>query len=825
MQPTSLTPMLSQYLEIKQGYPDCILFYQMGDFFEMFFDDALEAAPLLEVQLTSRDRNAADRIPMCGIPVHALATYLPRLLAHGKRVAVCQQVEDSAATVGTKALVKREVTRVFTPSLVADPELVSPDTRNILFSFTSDKESAAICLVDLLASEARAGRVHSKEAWLDLFYEWQPKEILLSSSALEHEFFKTTLKLFPAITVTVREKTFAGKNALDQVWAAAKNYLTETQGPAGAALTTPLPLQGIETLRMDASTLNALSVIRTPWKEELCLSDVLDGTLTSMGRRRLKEWLLHPLGSLKAIKERHDSVENFLQAEPLAEYVREHLKSLRDLERLATKAHLGLALPKDLVAIRDVLAKIPGLQLMLLQAKAKRLRDIGATLDPLLDLQGVLVRALLDEPSNAIREGGILQEGYHPEIAELRLLCHDAKSWIAALEIREKERTGIASLKVKYSRVFGYTIEVTRSYLERVPKEYKRKQTIANGERYVTEELKTFEDKALTAESRLCAVEESLFLELRKKVAAHAPRLLLNARLLSELDVLQGFAKQAKERGYRRPQMTPKNREQEDSFLIEEGRHPVLETVLPPGEFVPNSIEMSEETGRTWLITGPNMAGKSTIMRQTALIAIMAQAGSFVSATRACLPLFDAIFTRIGSSDDLTRGRSTFMVEMAEVSRIIEKSSEKSLILIDEIGRGTSTYDGLALAWSILEYLHTETKAKTLFATHFHELTSLEKSLSGLVNKTVLVERTGNEVVFLHRLGNGACSRSYGIDVARLAGLPSKVLARAGQVLRHLESQSERVGRGRSRALQFTDKQLLFFDDAKASETVAPLDS
>lgn len=814
------TPMMAQYLEIKRQYPDCILFYQMGDFFEMFFQDALEAAPLLEVTLTSRDRNAADPIPMCGVPIHAFATYLPRLLAHGKRIAVCQQVEDPKSVVGTKTLVKREVTRVYTPALVADPEMVAPDTRNILFSFAVDDEGPALCLVDLLASQSKRGQVVSKEAWLDLWHEYQPKELLIASAVLDHPFFQEAVKLFPACTLTVRDKLFEGKRALDRVWNAARGYLTETQGPAGAGLTTPQPLEGSESLRLDSVTVNALSLVRTPWKEELCLSDVLDGTLTSMGRRRLKEWLLHPLCSLKPIRERHDAVENFLKADELSDYVREHLKALRDLERLATKAHLGLALPKDLVAIRDVVDKIPGLKLMLAKTKAKRLREIGVAFDELGAMQSLLKRALLDEPGNAIREGGMLQDSYHEEIAELRSLSRDAKSWIAQLEAGERERTGIPSLKIKYSRVFGYTIEVTRTHLDRVPKEYRRKQTIANGERYVTDELKAFEEKAVTAEARLCALEESLFLELRKKVAEQAPALLQNARLLAELDVLQGFAKKAKEHGYRRPDMA-----KEGDFIVEEGRHPVLETVMPPGEFVPNSVDMACDQGRTWLITGPNMAGKSTIMRQTALIVVMAQVGSFVSATQARIPLFDAIFTRIGSSDDITRGRSTFMVEMAEVARIIEKSSARSLILIDEIGRGTSTYDGLALAWSILEYLHVEVKARTLFATHFHELTSLEKSLTGLVNKTVLVERTGDEVIFLHRLGAGACSRSYGVDVARLAGLPPKVLARAGEVLRHLESQAERVGRVRSKALEIPDKQLLFFDDIKSPETLAPLDS
>ncbi len=811
-----LTPMLSQYLEIKKRFPDSILFYQMGDFFEMFFEDALEAAPLLEVQVTSRDKNAVNPIPMCGIPIHALSTYLPRLLAHGKKVAVCQQLEDPSAA---KGIVKRDVTRVFTPSLVADPEMVSPDARNILFALAPQEEGMSVCLVDLLASEAKTGEVFSKDAFLDLFHEWQPKEVLISAEILENEFYKEVHRLFPSLAITVRDKYFSGNSASERAWNAVKNYLSETQGPAAANLPEPAPLLGTENLRMDSATVHALSVVRTPWKDEMCLSDVLDGTSTSMGRRRLKEWLLHPLATLDAIGERHDAVENFLTNDGLAEYIREHLKSLRDLERLASKSNLGLALPKDLVAVREVLGRLPGIKAMLAKAKAPRLRKLGAELDLLEATQDLLTRALLDDPSNGIREGGIFLDTYHPEVGEYRSLSHDAKSFIAAMEVRERERTGITSLKIKFSRVFGYTIEVTRSYLQRVPAEYKRKQTIANGERFVTDELKQFEEKAISAESRLSALEEALFIEIRKRIAAVSPRLLHNARLLSELDVLQGFAKCAKENRYRRPEMTL-----EDPLVIREGRHPVLETLLPAGEFVPNSTEMSE-TARTWLITGPNMAGKSTIMRQVALIALMAQAGSFVPATSARLPLFDAIFTRIGSSDDLTRGRSTFMVEMAEVSRILSKSTHRSLILIDEIGRGTSTYDGLALAWAILEYVHLEVKAKTLFATHFHELTGLEKTLSGLINKNVLVERFKEEVVFLHRLGDGACSRSYGVDVARLAGLPSKVLSRAGEVLRHLESQQERVGRVRSKALDIPDKQMLIFGEPKSPETLTLIES
>ncbi len=807
-----LTPMLSQYLDIKKQHPDAILFYQMGDFFEMFFEDALEAAPLLEVTLTSRDRTAANPIPMCGIPIHALSTYLPRLLAHGKRVAVCQQVENPEHA---KGIVKREVTRVFTPALVADPELVAPEVRNILFVAAPSDTGLAVCLVDLLASETRTGEFHSKDLFLDLLQEWQPKELLIPSALSSHEFVVEALRILPTMTVTLRDKFFESDDAVK----AAAAYLKETQGLAGGTLSPPLRLVDHEALKLDAVTVSALSVVRTPWKDELSLSDVLDGTLTSMGRRRLKEWLLHPLSARKAIEQRLDAVESFLKDDAFADSIREPLKSLRDLERLASKSHLGLSLPRDLVAIREILKRIPALKTRLKTSKAARLKQLAGELDAMTSLAKLLDEALLDEPNTSIREGGIFKETYHPEIKEYRALSQDAKGFIAAMETREKERTGISSLKVKYSRVFGYTIEITKSYLDRVPKDYRRKQTIANGERFVTDELKKFEEKAMSAEHRLSSLEEALFLELRRKVAEASGKLLQNARLLSELDVLQGFAKVSKERGYRRPELVDS-----DSFVIEEGRHPVIETLMPQGEFVPNSIEM-DDTSRTWIITGPNMAGKSTIMRQVALIGIMAQAGCFVSAAKARLPLFDAIFTRIGSSDDLTRGRSTFMVEMAEVARILGKATPKSLILIDEIGRGTSTYDGLALAWSILEYVHTEVGAKTLFATHFHELTALEKAFTGLVNRNVLVDRRQGDVVFLHRLGPGACSRSYGVDVAKLAGLPPKVLARAGDVLKLLESQSERVARVRSKALDPLEKQLLFFDEPKIPETLAPLES
>lgn len=808
----NLTPMLAQYLEVKNQYPDAILFYRLGDFYEMFFEDAIKAAPVLEVQLTSRDKNAAKPIPMCGIPYHAASNYLQKLLSKGFKVAICEQIGDPKET---KGIVKREVVRVVTPALIGDPDLVAEDSYNYLMTLNGLPAGLLeVTLIDLLSGQLKSGTIQGANSLTDLIYQYSPKEILLSSSMLDNSTFSDAIKLFPFITLTYRDTYFVSESQSSSIsLSALKTYLKETQKLEKIDfLENPSSLFDLGTMSLDSTTLRSLEILRGLADEDSpSLFRSLNHTLTPMGRRILKEWLTRPSTELSVIESRQTAVEALLKNPTTHQKIQNQLSSIRDLERLTTKTALGLAMPRDLVGVRTVLKQIPELQSILKETKSPLLRKFQKMLNPLEKLTDKLERALEEFPPATLREGGIFKSTFSKEISELRALSQDAKGTIAKIEVREKTKTGISSLKIKYSKVFGYTIEITKSHLNKVPKEYIRKQTIANGERYVTEELKNFEERVLSSESRLKSLEESLFFQLRKEVSEYSKELLRNARVLGELDVLNSFAVAAQKHGYVRPKVSS-----DWSLRIVEGKHPVIETLLPAGTFVPNSVFFSEEDCRTLIITGPNMAGKSTIMRQVALIVLLAQAGSFVPAKSADIPLVDAIYTRIGSSDDLTSGRSTFMVEMTETARILEMASERSLILIDEIGRGTSTYDGLSLAWSLVEHFHTQVRAKTLFATHFHEVTALEKSYPQLKNANVRVEKFKNEIIFLYQLSPGICSQSYGIEVAKLANLPPKVLSRAKEILQVLESQSQQSSRARNNALSPSIDQLALFSELQS---------
>lgn len=804
-----LTPMLSQYLEIKKNYPDAILFYRMGDFYEMFLGDALKAAPLLDVVLTSRDKNVANPIPMCGVPHHAASVYIQKLVKAGLKVAICEQVEDSSKA---KGLVKREVTRVVTPSLIGDPELVADEKSNTLICLSEKDGKYEVGLLDLLAGEIRIGVLENLSMLMDFFHRHGPKEILISDSVSESGWFNELIRVFSHVLVTKRSDYFDGSSK--RVLNAVQSYIKETQKIEGLSyLKEPTELFSSLAMYVDSTSLSALEVLKASSGEGGSLFDVLDRTSTPMGRRILKQWLSQPLCDRKMIEQRLGAVQNLFTDTAMAEKLLLVLSQIRDLERLTTKTALGLAMPRDLVAIREMLKQIPTLKNILRNSTSLLLETLRDDLRPLEDLTAHLDSALEDQPPATLKEGGLIRETYRSEISQYRSLVRDTKAHILAIESRERTRTGISSLKVKYSHVFGYTIEITKSHLDKVPADYIRKQTIANGERFITEELKHFEERVISGEQQLRALEEELFLRLRQEVACLAGELLENSKKLAELDALSGFARVSDERGYVRPAF----HEGWDLEIVD-GRHPVIETLVPKGEFVPNNVFFDKEGCRTLLITGPNMAGKSTIMRQVAILSLMAQAGCFVPASRARLPLVDAIYTRIGSSDDISRGRSTFMVEMIEVARILESSTCRSLILIDEIGRGTSTYDGLALAWSLLEFIHNEIGAKTLFATHFQELTGLQKSLPQLKNMNVLVEKWKEEIIFLHKLAPGICNQSYGVEVAKLAHLPSKVLLRAREILGCLESQSQRADRTRNRALQINDNQMAFFELPEASE-------
>lgn len=816
----SVTPMLAQYLELKKQYEDAIVFYRLGDFYEMFFNDAIKAAPILEVQLTSRDKSAANPIPMCGIPYHSASIYLQKLLSKGLKVAICEQIEDPKTT---KGIVKREVVRVVTPALVGDPELISDDSYNYLMALSDlDHQQTKVVLLDLLSGQLKEGIIKSSSELIDLFYKYSPREILLSRKVLEQEGFVEAIKLFPLVTLTYRDDYFQKANQDETVaLSGLKLYLEETQKLDNFDfLSPPSSLFCDSSLALDATTLRSLEILRGLADEEApSLFKCLNQTFTPMGRRTLKDWLCRPSTDLTTIESRQCAVESLIKSPLIQEKLQIEFSTIRDLERLSTKTALGLAMPRDLVGIREILKRIPEIRKVLKETKSPLFKRYFKMLNPLEDLTTELDQALLDQPPSTLREGGVFKATYSQEIAELRALSTDAKSTIAAIETRERKKTGISSLKIKYSKVFGYTIEITKSHLSKAPSEYVRKQTIANGERFITEELKNFEERVLSSESRLKTLEESLFLSLRKKVALSTRELLQNAKILGEIDVLFSFASLAQKRGYTKPKIS-----HAWDLRIVDGKHPVIESLLTPGTFVPNSVFFSEEDCRTLVITGPNMAGKSTIMRQVALIVLLAHMGSFVPARAAEIPLIDAIYTRIGSSDDLASGRSTFMVEMTETARILQMATSRSLILIDEIGRGTSTYDGLSLAWSLVEHFHTEVQAKTLFATHFHEITALEKSHPLLKNANVRVEKFKNEIIFLHQLSPGICNQSYGIEVAKLANLPPKVLSRAKQILQALESQSQQSKRGECVALKTLELEPNFIDDCNAPKSLGHIE-
>jgi len=778
---SQLTPLMQQYLGIKKDYPDSILFFRLGDFYEMFFEDAVAAAPLLEVQLTSRDKASPNPIPMCGIPHHAASNYLQKLLHKGHKVAICEQTEIPSTKPG-KTIIRREVARVVTPALVGDPDLVSESTEQyLLVVHALSGDNFEIVIVDLLGGELRIGHVSSQGNLWDWSLRLNPKEFLVSAEEKESFWVKELQRRFAKTLITFRSGYFSNGALF-----AARGYLQESLKSENAfSFLEAAPLDEKDTMQLDAVSLHSLEVLKSHSAsgEGGSLLSVLDCCSTPMGRRTLKDWLSRPLLKLELIQSRHEAVDNFITQPHLYTEIKNELAEIRDLERLSSKTALGLSMPRDLLTIRESLKRIPFIIEKLKQSRSKLLGSYSEQLDPICELVTHLEEALQDELPATLRDGNIFRDSYKKEILELRTLSKDAKSTIAAIESRERTATGISNLKIKFSKVFGYTIEVTSTHLNKIPPHFQRKQTIANGERFVSEELKEFEEKVLTAEIRLKSLEEELFLKLRAEVAQETSKLMRNAKILGELDCLLSFARTSREKNYCRPTM-----HLGWDLKIEQGRHPVIETKVESGKFVPNSIELDEKNCQTLLITGPNMAGKSTIMRQVALIAIMAQAGCFVPAEAAHLPLIDAIFTRVGSSDDLSRGQSTFMVEMSEVARILERATTKSLLVIDEVGRGTSTFDGLSLAWALLEYIHTQVKAKTLFATHFHELTELEESYPSLKNANVLVRKQESGIIFLHQLAFGICNKSYGIEVARLAGIPGPVLNRASKLLTSFES-------------------------------------
>ncbi len=800
-EPANLTPMMRQYLDVKAQVPDAILLFRLGDFYEMFFDDALKASQLLEITLTSRSKGD-DKVPMCGVPYHAARGYIAKLVSAGHKVAVCDQVEDG----GAQKLFRREITRVVTPGMVLDEELLDPHRSRWLAGVSGEGKRFGIAFLDLSTGQLKATEVtgatpdQALGGLEDELWRHAPSEILIPEG----------LALPGLATLGAVVQSAAAAGAEDQkllqahlgpdggarmglvptgaaaaACAAVLRYAQGTQRQRATHVDRVEVYRPADTLILDESTRQNLEISRTlrDGKVKGSLLGVLDRCATAMGSRLLADWLLQPLVDLDRIRARHDAVGDLVERAILRDDLLAQLRRVRDVERLSAKLALGQGNPRDMRALGESLARLPDLQRLLEKLPALLLADAREKLGDLGDLADLLLSALLDEPAVTLKEGGVVRPAYSPEVDELVALAQDGKATLAAMETEERKRTGIASLKIRFNKVFGYYIEVTTPNLPNVPADYVRRQTTAGGERFVTEALKAYEEKVLTADERRVALEARIFEELRGKVCARLPALRTAAAAVAALDALLSLARAAAEYGYVRPEL-----DDGDALEIEEGRHPVVERMLGTEPFVPNDIRLDRKSCQLIVLTGPNMAGKSTVLRQTALIALMAQAGSFVPARRARIGRCDRIFTRVGASDNLARGQSTFMVEMTETSQILAQATARSLVILDEIGRGTSTFVGLSIAWAVAEYLHDRVGCRTLFATHYHELTDLARDRPRVRNASLAVREVDGRVIFLRKLIDGGASRSYGIEVARLAGLPPPVVQRAREILANLES-------------------------------------
>jgi len=807
------TPLMRQYSLIKERHPNALLFFRLGDFYELFFEDAVVASKELEITLTSRNKEKGVAIPMCGVPYHAAEGYIARLIRKGFRVAICDQMEDPRTA---KTLVKREVTRVVTPGTATDSQVLEPRENSYLAAVAEKGGAVGLAFADLSTGDFRATEFSGADArtrWREELDRMRPRELLLAS-------LPTPVEAAPSdgaasITRTpldewifteeyggrllrdhFRVASLAGYGLENHPLAVAAagsilHYVRETQRGSLAHLDGIRFYEQQDSLILDPATMRNLELLEPAFGglRNSTLLSALDHCVTSLGARLLKNWILRPSIDRAEIESRQQAVAELLDATIGREELRRALGQIQDLERLLGRVTLETANARDLLAMKNSLAKLPAIRKGFSHFQAARLCELHAQLDELADVRDLLDKSVHPAPSPLLTEGDLIRAGFNAELDELRDLSQNSKQVLAQIETRERERTGIASLKVRFNNVFGYYIEVTKPNLSLVPPDYDRKQTLVNAERYTTPELKELEAKILDAEQRSTSLERELFVEIRNQVAAEARRIRQTARVLAELDVEACFAHLAAERNYCRPEFSG-----DGEVMIHEGRHPVIElmsTEAEAGRFIPNDLYMNGGTDLILLITGTNMGGKSTYLRQAALIALMAQMGSYVSATRAKLPIFDRIFTRIGASDNLARGRSTFMVEMTEAASILNTATPKSLVLLDEIGRGTATFDGLAIAWAVVEHLQMRTRAKTLFATHYHELTELADLLPGVRNYHVSVKESGSNIIFLRKVEPGSADKSYGIEVARLAGLPHNVVERAREILAKHE-QNER---------------------------------
>ena len=798
----ALSPMMTHYLETKKAYPDCLLFYRLGDFYEMFFEDARLASKELELTLTGKECGLEERAPMCGVPFHAADSYINRLVKRGYKVAVAEQMEDPKLA---KGLVKREVIRVVTPGTVTAAGALEEEKNNYLAAVSEENGRYGLAFADISTGSFFVTEADGRKELGDILAEFRPAELLKRKNlsldgCLRHEEELAVSELpdsaflrdnaVSLLTEHFRAATTEALGLSDYplgtlAAGAALRYLYDTQKNSCELITELKAYRGNAYLFIDAASRRNLELTETlrDKNKHGSLLWVLDRTKTAMGARFLRNLLEKPLLGIPEIEARQDAIQEFLSRYIDREELREYLAPIYDMERLMGRITLGSANARDMLAFGSSIAALPPIKDLLQSFSAPLLRDFSQSLDDLRDLSALLARAIADDPPLTLREGHIIKDGYHEDVDRYRRASTEGKQWLAELEEREREKTGIKNLRIKYNKVFGYYFEVTKSALSQVPDYFQRRQTLANAERYTTEELGKLEESILGAEEKLLTLEFDLFQEVRQKLSAEVARIQTSAGIIAYLDALLSLADVAERYQYVRPKLTA-----DGPLRIVGGRHPVVERMMESGRFVENDTLLDSEENRIAVITGPNMAGKSTYMRQTALIALLAQTGSFVPATEAEIGISDRIFTRVGASDDLASGQSTFMVEMTEVANILRNATKRSLIILDEIGRGTSTFDGLSIAWAVVEYLATGrlAGAKTLFATHYHELTELEGSIPGVHNYCIAVKEQGDTIAFLRKIVKGGADQSYGIQVAKLAGVPETVTARAQEIAAEL---------------------------------------
>ncbi len=801
-----LTPMMQQYIKTKEEYKDCILFYRLGEFYEMFFEDAKVVSKELELTLTGKNCGLEERAPMCGVPFHAVEGYLSRLVSKGYKVAICEQMEDPATA---KGLVKREVIRVVTPGTNLSTQALDESRNNYIMSIVYVSDRFGISFADVTTGDYFVTETDTPRKLLDEIYKFSPREVIcneaLLMSGLDTEELKERLHLVlytlenwyfdeelckKELLGHFKVSSLQGLGVADfacGVLAAGAllRYLMETQKTSLGHLTRLQPYTSGNFMMIDSFSRRNLELLETLREKQKrgSLLWVLDKTKTAMGARMLRGYIEQPLIDRRQIEARLSAVEELNSQLITREELREYLNSIYDLERLIGRISYQTANPRDLIAFKSSLGMLPPILLLLGEMKSPLLKQIYEKLDTLDDLYDLIERSIQEDPPTSIREGNIMKDGYHEDVDRFRTAKTEGKSWLAQIETKERERTGIKNLRIKFNKVFGYYLEVTNSYKNMVPDNYIRKQTLTNAERYITPELKELEDTILGAEEKLTALEYELFTGIRDQIAAQAERIQKTAKAVAKLDVLASLAFVADKNRYVRPKINEKG-----TIEIKEGRHPVVEQMMSGHLFVANDTSLDKGANRVSIITGPNMAGKSTYMRQTALIVLMAQIGSFVPAESANIGIVDRIFTRVGASDDLASGQSTFMVEMNEVSNILRNATADSLLILDEIGRGTSTFDGLSIAWAVIEHIADRRLlgAKTLFATHYHELTELEGTMDGVNNYCIAVKEKGDEIVFLRKIVKGGADKSYGIQVAKLAGVPDSVIARAKELVEEL---------------------------------------